>query len=239
MNLFFKILSACTFVMSAYLFWQHTHIKELIIQALKDDSETVSEVAIEGFEKIRKRSMDEMKENQKKKLAEKNETILSSECPFLGNPDGPIKILEFLDFRCGHCRAVSSQLNEFLKENKDVRVNLHFLPILGDESATISIYALLAKKHGKFDAFYKKMMECVFPDEMAAASILESLHIKIKSEAVKNEIKELHKQIIEDTTLAQELDVAATPSFIVGDEIITGAQIDELQKAVEKLRKSH
>ena len=125
MNLFFKILSLCAFVISSYLFWQHTHMHSIVMDALKGDAETVSEVAIQGFEKIRKRSMDEMKETQKKKLSEHTADIQSSDCPFIGKADAPIVVAEFLDFRCGHCRAISSQLTEFLQENPDVRINPH------------------------------------------------------------------------------------------------------------------
>ncbi len=236
MNLLFKIISVLAFFISAYLLWQHSHFRGLVLDTIKGDAETVSEVAIEGFEKIRKRSMDEMKDNQKKKIEERSTDIQSANCPYIGKQDAPITIVEFLDFRCGHCRSISGQLSEFVAENPDVRVNLHFLPILGDESAKIAMFALLANKHGQFSNFYKKMMNAVFPDEMAAASILESLKIKVDSEETKQELENLKDAVIKDTELAQELDVSATPSFIIGNEVILGAQISEIQKAVEKIR---
>ena len=107
---------------------------------------------------------------------------------------------------------------------------------MGDESAKISVFALLAHHAGKFAEFYKKMMQSVFPDEVSALSILDSLNVKTKTAAAKKLKEELTAAVITDTKLAQDLDISATPSFIVGGEVIVGAQMTELEEAVKKAR---
>lgn len=239
MNTYLKIFSVLAFLISGYTLWEYTHIKARIIEILKDDPESISEITIQGFEKMRQKSAEEMRLAQQRKIKEKDKDIKDvTNVPFLGKEDADIVINEFLDFRCGHCRSSVDSIDAFIKKNPDVRVNLRFLPILGDESAKIAVYALLAHRSGKFKDFYKKMMASVFPDDVAALSILESLRVKTKTPEARKLQEESAQQIIKDTILAQDLDISATPSFVVGEDVIVGAQIDMLEKACAQQRKN-
>ena len=237
MNLLFKIVAIIAFAMAGFSLWQQNNLRSIILDVIKSEPEALSEVTIQGFERIRRKSIEEGKVAQQKKIIEKKSDLESSvDTPFVGQKDAPIVIVEFMDFRCGYCRSAAENLTEFLKKNPDVRVNIKFLPILGDESAKIAVYALLANQKGKFNEFYKKMMQSVFPDEIAALSILESLNIKTKTKLAAKQKEQVMQSIVADSQLAQELDISATPSFVVGDEVVVGAQISELEEAVNKLR---
>ncbi len=50
----------------------------------------------------------------------------------LGRADAPIQIVEFADFRCGHCRDAAPRLELFAKSHPDVAVHLLFFPLDGD-----------------------------------------------------------------------------------------------------------
>lgn len=237
MNLLFKIIAIVALGMSGFVLWKQSNIRSTILDVIKSEPEALSEVTIQGFERIRRKSIEEGKAAQQKKIVEKKSDLEKSvDTPFIGKKEAPIVIVEFMDFRCGYCRSAAENLTEFLKKNPDVRVNIKFLPILGDESAKIAVYALLANQKGKFSEFYKKMMQSVFPDEIAALSILESLNIKTKTSLAAKQKEKVMKAIVADSQLAQELDISATPSFVIGDEVVIGAQISELEEAVNKLR---
>jgi len=238
MSLLIKILAVFGFLMAGYALWQQKDIRSTILGVLRDEPEVVSESTLEGFERMRKRSVEEGRSAQKAKIVEKTPDLCDEKCPFIGNPKGPIVITEFMDFRCGYCRSAAEGLAEILQKNPDVRINIRFLPILGDESAKISVYALLAYQAGKFNEFYKRMMKAVFPDEVTALDILSSLGIKTKTPAAEKKRDEIAKEIISNTKLAQDLEISATPSFVVGDEIVVGAQMDEITTALQKMRDS-
>ena len=237
MNLLFKIFAILAFCMSGFALWQQKSVRSSIIDVLKSEPEALSEITIQGFERMRKKSIEEGKAAQQKKIMEKKSDLEQSmSTPYIGKKDAPVTIVEFMDFRCGYCRSAAENLSEFLKKHPDVRINIRFLPILGDESAKIAAYALIANKKGKFAEFYKKMMQSVFPDEVAAVSILESLNIKTKTGLAAKQKEEVMKAILSDSQLAQELDISATPSFVVGDEVVVGAQMSDLEEALTRLK---
>jgi len=65
---------------------------------------------------------------------------------------------------------------------------------------------------------------------------LAAMRIKTKTPEAKKQQTELSEQIINDTMLAQELEISATPCFILGDKIIVGAQIKSLADAIQEAR---
>ncbi|MCY4414206.1 MAG: thioredoxin domain-containing protein [Alphaproteobacteria bacterium] len=237
MNKLTKFISIIALCMSGYALWKMQDIKNIILETLREEPEKISQVTIEGFEKMRQKSMEDMQLAQQRKVVEKQADLVGSpNTPFLGKADAPIVVSEFLDFRCGHCRSCADSLAQLLRDNPDVRINIRFLPILGDESAKIALYAMMAHKAGKFPEFYKKMMASVFPDDVAAEGILAAMRIKTKTPEAKKQQTELSEQIINDTMLAQELEISATPCFILGDKIIVGAQIKSLADAIQEAR---
>lgn len=51
-----------------------------------------------------------------------------------GNPDGDITLVEFLDYRCGYCRKASSEVEQLLETDGNIKFIVKEFPILGEES---------------------------------------------------------------------------------------------------------
>jgi protein-disulfide isomerase len=68
--------------------------------------------------------------------------------PVRGNAGGAITIVEFFDARCGYCRAMHATLEEMLRRNRDVRLVLKDMPILGPNSLLASRALLAAQRLG-------------------------------------------------------------------------------------------
>ena len=66
-----------------------------------------------------------------------------------GNPNGTITMVEFFDFNCGYCKKAFEEIQKVIKEEKDVKVVLYDMPILGPDSLESSKWALAAKKQNK------------------------------------------------------------------------------------------
>lgn len=73
-----------------------------------------------------------------------------------GNPNAPIKIIEYSDYQCGYCNRVHSVLEQIVDES-DGQVSWTFrhLPILGQESLTKAIVGVCVAQIKGNDAFWK------------------------------------------------------------------------------------
>ncbi len=59
-------------------------------------------------------------------------------------------IVEFLDYRCSHCRKISPMIMEFAKNHPDVKIIFRHYPIFEEPSVKEADIALAAAKQGKF-----------------------------------------------------------------------------------------
>nr|WP_245344464.1 DsbA family protein [Asticcacaulis solisilvae] len=156
--------------------------------------------------------------------------------PVLGNPNAPIKVVEFLDYNCGYCRAAAPRLKTFLEENKDVAIIVKEYPVINQNSRPLAAFALGAAKTGQYEAMHYALMEGKVTSEadMMALMTRAGLDIKAVSEAASS--KEVHDHIDRVITLGSDLNITGTPMFIVGTRIIDGAKMDDLKAAVEAER---
>ncbi len=95
--------------------------------------------------------------------------------PPLGNPDGPITIVEFSDFTCPYCQALRPELERFVKENAS-RVKLYYKPFPLAAHAR-SMEAALAGEWAREKGLFWKMHDDLFAhphqlsdDDFAAAA---------------------------------------------------------------------
>ncbi|WP_048758071.1 thioredoxin domain-containing protein, partial [Afipia felis] len=72
------------------------------------------------------------------------------EIPSLGNPNGDVTIVEWFDYQCPYCKALSPELEKIIKEDGHVRFVLKDWPILGPPSPEASRLVLATKYQGKF-----------------------------------------------------------------------------------------
>lgn len=139
------------------------------------------------------------------------------------NP-GQVNIVEFFDYRCGYCKRVNPTVSKFLADHPNVRLVFKEFPILGPESVIASKAALAAQKQGKYLAFHQAMMTST---ATVNASMIEQtakdLGMDLKKLKADMESPEIAAIIAKNTDLASALDINATPSFVVGSEVVSGA----------------
>jgi protein-disulfide isomerase len=157
--------------------------------------------------------------------------------PVLGDPKAPIKIVEFLDYNCGYCRAAAPKLKAFLEENKDVAIIIKEYPVINQNSRPLAAFALGAAKTGQYESMHYALMDAKIASEadMMALMTRAGLDTKAISEAASS--KEVHDHIDRVVTLGSDIGITGTPAFIVGTTVIDGAKLDELKAAVEAERK--
>ena len=135
----------------------------------------------------------------------------------------PVTIVEFFDYRCGFCKKTADTVVG-LGATPGVRVVYKELPILGTDSMLAAQAALAARAQGGYDKLHNAMLASDVPltasliDKLAADNGLDvaRLQTDMKSPAV-------NAEIARNLDLAQKLEIEATPTFVVGDQLVSGA----------------
>jgi protein-disulfide isomerase len=156
--------------------------------------------------------------------------------PILGNPAAPIKIVEFLDYNCLHCRKIEPHLKAYLAANSDVALIVKEYPVISANSPTLALYALAAAKQGK----YAEMHDALMNSDISSQADLEALVRKIGLDvaATKDLVKsqEIGRHLEQSYQLGQEIGVGGTPTFIVVDTPVVGDTMDKIETVVNRVR---
>jgi protein-disulfide isomerase len=152
--------------------------------------------------------------------------------PVLGNPNAPIKIVEFLDYNCGYCRAAAPKLKAFLADNPDVAIIVKEYPVINQNSRPLAAFALGAAKTGQYEAMHYALMEATISSDADMMSLLNRTGLDVKAVSEAAASKEVHDHIDRVVTLGTDLNLTGTPMFIIGTKLIDGAKIDDIKAAV-------
>lgn len=155
-----------------------------------------------------------------------------------GNPNGDVTIVEFSDYNCGFCRAAVADVERLLKADGNIRLIYREVPILAESSRDAAYWALAAAKQGKHDAFHKAMFAAGRPDEATISKAAASVGLDMAAAAAFASSAEAKAETENNLAMMQKVGFGGTPTFIIGDEILQGAQgYDRLKAAVAKARK--
>lgn len=150
----------------------------------------------------------------------------------MGNPQGDVTLVEFFDYNCGYCRASLPVLEELVKADPKLRIVFRELPILSDESRDAARASLAAAAQGKFKAFHDALYAAgpLTAESIAATARRTGVDLtKVPDDA--------DTEIAGNLTLAGKLGLTGTPTWVVGDKVLSGAQpLDRLQDAIAAAR---
>lgn len=216
-----------TFAANALTPEQSQAVDKRIKQYLMDHPESVIQ-SIKNFQ--HKMEAERSKKAQESLTQNQAELNKSDELSTLGNPNGSISIIEFMDYRCGHCKSMGPVLEQAIASNNDIKVVVKALTYFGKSSQTAAKAALAAGKQGKFAEVHKALLKAPPAKLSNEAGIFEIIEgtsadiIKLKKDMAS---AELDQKLQSNQALAQKLYINATPMFVlrVGDRqaMIPGA----------------
>ena len=155
----------------------------------------------------------------------------------LGNPAGKVTLVEFVDFACGYCRASEREVEGLIRANADLKVVIRQLPILSPASQDAARMGLAAAEQGKYHAFHRAMFAAGKPDAqtIAAAAQVSGLDLARAGRIIAD--PRIDAELDANMAMARELGFEGTPSWVIGDEIYSGAVGQEkLSQAIAKVR---
>lgn len=144
--------------------------------------------------------------------------------PFIGNPNGKHVVVEFIDYNCGYCKALSPTLAEFVKSDPEAKVIIKEFPIFDNVPSSryaaemgLALFYLNSELYGEF---HEKLMAIKQLDNQKIDAVLASLNID--SNALKAQLPKAEKQINSVRQLAMQLDVEGTPTVFAKDQRLSG-----------------
>ncbi|MBF9061093.1 thioredoxin domain-containing protein [Rhodobacterales bacterium HKCCSP123] len=200
------------------------------------------EVLMEAFAVLEQRQAEaEVERDAMAVAANANALFASAYDVVLGNPEGDITVVEFMDYRCGYCRRAHPEVMNLLEFDGNIRFVVKEFPILGEQSLLASRFAIAARIAlgdeayvALFDALMEMRGDMTQPSLMALAEDLG-----LDSAAIVASLEDpLVMQTIEyNHALAQRLQISGTPTFVFGNQMVRGAvPLDDMLEIVAELR---
>jgi protein-disulfide isomerase len=151
---------------------------------------------------------------------------------FIGNPQGDVTLVEFYDYNCGFCRAALPTLDQLVAKDKNLKIVFRELPILAPSSRDAARASLAAAAQGRFKPFHDALYALgpVSTQTIAQAAQRAGVNLaKVPDDAA--------DEIDRNMRTAAKLGVTGTPSWVIGDKVISGmVPYDVLKQAVAAAR---
>jgi protein-disulfide isomerase len=202
---------------------------------LLDHPEVLEEVA-DKLQSKRQASADAL---IKSALAQNKPAIERDSRDFVaGNPDGKITVVEFFDYRCPYCKAALPDINKLIATNKDVRFVLKEYPILSPTSEVAARAAMGAKAQGKYFEVHQALLNEKNLDDAAVDRILVASGVDAAKAKAAGASAAVDGYLTDTKALAKRTGVSGTPAFLIGDKMIAGWSMDQVQEAINAARKA-
>lgn len=156
--------------------------------------------------------------------ARQEELTRQPDDPVIGNPNGDVTIVEFMDYNCGFCRRVYPVIADLLARDGNIRVVFKELPVLGPGSVFASQAALAARQQNLYEPFHDAMMTTGERlDEAQVLTIAAQVGLDVEQLQEDMQSPAIQAMLARNAELAGDLSISGTPSFVIGDEIVRGA----------------
>ena len=217
-NLFF--LSILLIVLNLVFFFSTNYKSSIdedkIVKILSEDRSVLPRI-LDKLEIIEE-------QNNIKNIALYYKDLVKDDNLFLGNKNGKEIIIEFFDYNCGYCKRSFPEIMELISENKDIKIILKELPVLGESSILASKASIASQKQNKYFEFHQELINF--------SGIISLIDIKKISKELGINFEQLQRDMNSEETillinesyrLADLIGVRGTPAFIINSNLIPGA----------------
>jgi protein-disulfide isomerase len=194
------------------------------------------EVLLEVSAKLEQKQAAKTAETGRKAIGQYRQAIERDPRDFVANPNGSVTVTEFFDYRCGYCKQAAPEIVKLIQENPDVRFVFKDFVIFGHDSEVAARLFLGAKDQGKDLALHQALMAEKSLDEAAALRIATGLGIDVAKARAVGGSQATTQHLADTHGLATALAIEGTPAFIVGDQLIPGADMNALKLAIAQAK---
>ncbi len=212
-------------------------IESIIREYLLANPEILGEMQI-AYEQKQK---EEQIALQRKTLTERADVIFSSPNQVeIGNKDAKYKVVEFYDYNCPFCQRAMGDMDKILEANPDVKFIIKEWPVLGENSYKAHVVSIaFTKLHPeKYQEFHKTLLGMKGRKGEKEALAL-AVELGADEAAMREEMNKPYvlETLRENNSIATDLGITGTPSYVIGDQVVFGAVgVEQLTRAIKKLR---
>lgn len=191
---------------------------------------------------LQQKQAEEQVAKQTSAISKNAKSLFRSEHDFVaGNSTGDVTMVEFFDYNCGYCKKGFPEVLSLIGADKNVRLVLKELPVIGgDNSVYAAKAAIAAKNQGKYWELHQAMFAFqghVTPevvDQLAQDAGVDMAKLKKDMESAAT------TQVIEaNMKLSDQMGISGTPAFVIGDQVVGGyAPMADLASTINDVRKS-
>jgi len=194
------------------------------------------EVLVEMSAKLQEKQTAEKTKNAASAMNKYRQALERDPRDFVANPNGAITVVEFFDYRCGYCKLATPQIVELIQKNPDVRFVFKDFVIFGHDSEAAARMVLGSRDQGKTLELHRRLMAEKSLDEAAVMRIARELGIDMAKAQASGGSEATTQHLADTRALAEALAIEGTPAFLVGDQMIPGADMRALNLAIEQVR---
>lgn len=226
------ILPACTDSAANAEAQSREAVETIVREYILANPEIIEEALIALNEKQRA----EEAQAQSAALAENRSALFENAADYsIGPDDAPVTVVEFFDYRCGFCKRSIDYVAALPTVHGDqVRVVFKELPILSPQSRQAALAALAAGRQGKYFEMHAALMEDTTPlNDADIDRVAETAGVDVAKMRADMKSTAVQQELATSTQLAQTLNITGTPAFIIGDDIVPGANTPQITALIE------
>jgi protein-disulfide isomerase len=157
--------------------------------------------------------------------------------PAVGPADAKVTVIEFFDYRCPGCKAVSEDYQALIRSHPDVRFVFKEWPILDRGDDTTSQYAaraaLAAHAQGHYLPVHQALMAEAALDPAAVDRILTENGVDLARARAAMASPETDALIADISGAGQTLGLVGTPTFLINGRTTSTINPVEVSAAIE------
>ncbi len=149
--------------------------------------------------------------------------------PIVGNPDGDVTIIAFVDYNCPYCRKSEADLAALIDDDPKVRVIYKDCPILSKTSVAAAKIAIAANLQGKYAEMHKALMRMkarpANDADISRAAVSAGVDVTKLNRDLDEHDGEIVSLLKRNFQEAEALQIKGTPVYLIGP-FITASPLD-------------
>jgi len=140
--------------------------------------------------------------------------------PVVGNPDGDVTIVAFVDYNCPYCRRSEADLDALIADDPKIRVIYKDWPILTKSSVKAAKVAIAAAWQGKYAEVHKELMQMnarpAADADISQAVVASGVDVTRLNKDLDNRDGEIVALLKRNFQEAEALQLKGTPVYLIG-----------------------
>jgi len=200
---------------------QQDAVKQLIHDYLVEHPDAI----VDAIQTLRERDRIAAQDAAKKAVVDRKKDLYEDpNSQVFGNPNGDVTVVEFFDYHCPYCKAMTDSVLDIVHTDGKVRLVMKELPILGPDSVFAARAAIASRYQHLYPEFHTALMHLKGP--LNEGSVMQTAaSVGLDIDRLKKDMRGADVGAVIDANLglARALSVDGTPGWVLGEKLTSGA----------------